>query len=253
MSVFQYLGTLMHGRKHLTRLDSVRYDSTDFLFKYAAIKCLNNKKAKLIKSKYNNTNTNILYLSCMNYIVVWCRRKRCCFAKSSPGAEVRATDNIYNMEQIANSSSTSSGQGTTDSPVSMIPSVAATDDRIYYNDSATVTAGLVPTGGNGHAEITPGEGNQNQNRTRTYTDLSPSAPNAAVQYDVLRNAASPQNNPPQHHPASQAHAAKRHDSGLTLVDNTLYETSDLNPNPNPNDDAVYVNAAFHAGSPPTTS
>jgi len=86
------------------------------------------------------------------------------------------------MEPIANSSSTSSGQGTTDSPVSMIPSVAVTDDKIYYNDSAAVTAGLVPTGGNGHAEITPGEGYNNNQKSNT--GVSPYTPDAAVQYDA---------------------------------------------------------------------
>jgi len=107
--------------------------------------------------------------------------------------------NIYDLQPVADSSSTSSGQGTTtDSTVSTTPSAAATDGRIYYDNSVAASAGLAPTASGVYDVLFPGEG-------------------ADVLYDTLRNAPSPQNGVPPRHQQAQCR-----DSGLTLVDNTLY-------------------------------
>jgi len=121
-----------------------------------------------------------------------CRRKRCCFAKSSPNAGTGATGNAYDLEPVAENSSPSRDQGTT-------PSAAATDDRVYYNDSAAVIAGLAPASGNG---------------------------------------------------ALNSNIADEHrDSGLTLVDNALYQSSESKPD----NGAVYENAPFQAADHPPPS
>ena len=170
--------------------------------------------------------------------VACCRTKRGCFAKSSPAPRPAAIENTYNDLSTA-----SSGYGTTDNHAYGTLSVAATDDRIYYNDSAAVNAGRAPTTGNDHAVNIPDD---------------------SVQYDALWNASSPNVTfVPQHHPTSQAQSladrsrsavtpamtAEHRDSGLTLVENTLYDASESKPN----DEAFYVNAAFHGGNLPTSS
>jgi len=164
--------------------------------------------------------------------VACCRSKRCCFAKSSPEAAIQYTgagDNTYDLGPAAISSSTNN-------PTTS--SAAAADDRIYYNDLAAVSAAA----GNGHVVIVPGEIN-------THDRSIPSAGGDEAQYDEIWNASSP----PPVSPVSQAQSpdaargsntasAQRHDSGLTLVENKLCEPSQSSPT----EDAVYVNAAFHA-------
>jgi len=193
--------------------------------------------------------------------VACCRRKRGCFAKSSSDSEPHvpgSTENAYDLEPVGPSPTTSGGKGTTHGAVTMTPSAAAADAVVYYNNSAAVSALLAPTASDGHAVITPGEDN------REYLQLSPD-PYQSGQYAAVWHASGPQNNsPPQHHPVSEAQspsnddddgsgcadgAAQRHDSGLTLVDNKLYYI----PDSTPNNDPLYVNAAFHADHSPTTS
>ena len=183
-----------------------------------------------------------------------CRRKRGCFAKSSSDSEPHvagSTENAYDLEPVEPSPTTFSGEETTHSTVAMTPSAAAADAVVYYNNSAAVSALLAPTANDGHAVITPGEDN------REYLQISPD-PYQSGQYAAVWHASDPQNNsPPQHHPVSQVQspsnddddgsgcaggAAQRHDSGLTLVDNKLYYI----PDSTPNNDPLYVNAAFHA-------
>jgi len=193
--------------------------------------------------------------------VACCRRKRGCFAKSSSDPEPHAagsTENVYDVEPVSSSPTTFSGEGTTHGAVTMTPSAAATDAVVYYNNSAAVSALLAPTAGDGHAVIIPGEDN------REYEQISP-GPYPPGQYAAVWHASDPHNNSAtQHHPVSQAPspandddddgtgcedaAAERHDSGLTLVDNKLYYTSDSTPN----NDPLYVNEAFHADSPTTS-
>jgi len=77
---------------------------------------------------------------------------------------------------------------------------------------------------------------------------------AVVQYDAPWNASGPKNNlPPQHPAASHADGsdpvrdstgeAQRHDSGMTLVDNTLYGASQ----PRSSTDALYANVPNASG------
>jgi len=163
--------------------------------------------------------------------VACCRTKRACFAKSSPTPRPATIQNTYSVALIDDRSTASSGYETTDGPVSTTPSIAATEDRIDENDTAAVSAGLPPTTGNGHVV---------------------NIPDATVQYVALWNASSPNVTfVPQHHPAPQAQlpvdgsgsginsniAAGCRDSGLTLVENTLYDASDSRRN----DEAAYVN------------
>ena len=160
-----------------------------------------------------------------------CRTKRACFAKSSPAPRPATIENTYSVAPVDDRSTASSGYETTDSPVSTTPSVAATDDRIDDDGSASVSMGLVPTTGNGHVV---------------------NIPDATVQYDALWNASSPNVTfLPQHHPEPQAQLpadgsgsgissnipAGCRDSGLTLVENTLYDASGSRRN----DEATYVN------------
>jgi len=153
--------------------------------------------------------------------VACCRRKRCCFAKSAPRPRASPTQNIYDLQPVADSSSTSSGQGTTDSPVSTTPSAAATDGRIYYDDSVAGSAGFAAT----TADCT----------TTRWLD-----PVKEPMYCTMCRGMHPVRRtvrvPPDHQ------QAQRQDTGVTLVENTLYDSSGAKPN----NDAVYANAAFHA-------
>ena len=160
-------------------------------------------------------------------LVACCRRKRGCFAKSSPQPVAAAADNVYNLEPVAVSASTdiSNGPETT-------PPAAATGNT--------------------------GPGNGRVANDRNYENLSPPGVDAAVHYDTMWHASTPStDSPPQPNPVSPAQAPdpdsqftpQRHDSGTTLVDNTLYEPSKVTPSGGP----LYENVAFHAGSSPTHS
>ena len=161
-----------------------------------------------------------------------CRTKRGCFAKSSPNTQTRDTENVYDLEPVADrSSSASHGQGAVDDPVP--PSAAEAGDRTYYNDSAAVSAMLAPTSSNGQEGNIPGAGEKN-NYQELFTGDSSSAP--GVQYDALWNVSNQRNNPHPDPPPQSASESEsfpqREDSGLTLVDNSLYESSGSKPNDN---------------------
>jgi len=108
-----------------------------------------------------------------------------------------------------------------------------------------VSAGLAPTSSSGQEGNIPGAGKKNYQAL--FTGDSPSTPE--VQYDALWNASNQQNNQPPAPPYSASESEsfpQREGSGLTLVDNSLYESSGSRPNNN----VVYENAAFYATDHP---